>query len=133
MNRPVVFYDGDCPFCTWAILLLIRHDHDQRLRYASLNGEMAKVLLSDDYPELVEKDTIVYTSEGRHYTASTAVLMALRTINKWPVLVNMAFLTPVFIRDNIYRKIADNRRKLIKKCPMIPVEYRHLFLDKMNG
>lgn len=128
MNHPVLFYDGTCPMCHYAVIYFLRVDKNEVLRYGELEGNYALSAIPN-YNEIIALDTVAFmTKEGEMYIQSAAILMALKSIpgQKW--LGVLLGLIPRFIRDFIYRIIANNRKRLFGACPLIPSKYQHLFL-----
>ncbi|MDX1684352.1 MAG: DCC1-like thiol-disulfide oxidoreductase family protein, partial [Saprospiraceae bacterium] len=99
------------------------------LRYAPLEGETAKEKMGDEYDEIIKRDTVVYYDGDTFYFETKALIKALWAIEGYDWLGWLIWIVPYFIRDAIYRIIANNRKKIFDTCPMIPKEQRHLFLD----
>ena len=126
MDKVVVF-DGVCALCNKGLSVLIKIDKNQILRYTSLQGEYVKTLD-------IEKDidSIVFYEEGKLYYKSTAILRILRSLGGVWVLINIFYIIPAFLRDNIYDTIAKHRYKIFGKmgsCRMPNKEEAILFID----
>jgi predicted DCC family thiol-disulfide oxidoreductase YuxK len=121
MKHPIVFFDGDCPFCSRSVLFLIKIDNTQQLRYARLSSQFAERFLGALYQEAVERDTIVLSYNDQLYFESDALIMALKSVNRLSVVSGLLALTPRAVRNFFYRKVARNRRRLASSCPAIPL------------
>src|SRR3954447_4124714 len=99
----IVLFDGVCKFCGFWALFLIRVDHGQAFKLATVQSPEGQAILqwfnfpTDHYPSMVLSMVLV---EGRRaYTKSTAALrIAARLPFPWP-LGTVAWLVPRFIRD----------------------------------
>jgi len=81
----------------------------------SLQSEKGRgVLLAAGLPEY-ETGTAVYIAEGQFYLRSSAVFHILKDIGgAWKILF-VFIIIPPFIRNFIYRFIANNRYRLFGK------------------
>jgi predicted DCC family thiol-disulfide oxidoreductase YuxK len=109
-----VFFDGYCSLCNALIDWLIRIDKTGELKFASLQGETANRLLVRDGKPL-DIDTVIYLRNDQKYERSTAVLLILSDIGGFWRLTQIFFLIPKFIRDFVYKAVAKNRFRILKK------------------
>jgi len=114
---PILFFDGECAFCSRSVRWLSRIDRDYRLYYAPLQGETAKALLPDEYCQQI--GTAVFrlvdlqTDDPKLHTRSDAVLMAAITTGTcWRFPARIFLWISVCIRDGIYNWVARNRHRL---------------------
>lgn len=84
----------------------MRWDFRQRLRFASLQGETARELLT---PQVRELNTLIYWRDGVILQRSDAVLQALQDLGGWWKVAVIPRLLPRFFRDAIYLLVARNR------------------------
>lgn len=106
---PIIFYDGDCGLCDWVVSFLVARDRKRRLRFAALQSEVARVLLS---PERIrDLDTVVMIDDRGTHIESSAVLRALVQIGHVWKLAGILFLVPRFLRDAAYRFVARRRAR----------------------
>ena len=126
----IVFYDGKCNLCNKSINFLIKRDKNKRLKYASLQGETAKKLLSQKY--INDLSTVVLYNKGIIYTKSTAAIHCLTYLNEiWPI-ARVLLIIPKFIRDYFYSIIAKRRIKYwgqTQSCRIPTKQEANLFLD----
>ena len=128
----IVFFDGNCPMCHSWVKRIIRSDPDKIFHFAPLDSETAKQLLSPLLPAYIKEDTLVYYDEGTIYLRSDAALRIFKDLGfPYAALSGFKFV-PKFMRDNVYRWIANRRYKYGKRydsCPLPPVEWRDRFLS----
>lgn len=105
---PVVFYDGECGLCDRAVQSLIRLDKGHRLRYATLQGETAARLMGPPEGE-AGGWSIKLLDEGRLYDRSTAAIRAAMRAGGVGRLAAVLLIVPRFVRDGVYRWIANHR------------------------
>ncbi len=104
----IIFFDGYCNLCNGFVDWLIRMDRAKIFKFASLQGETAKGLLSQSTPS-VEVETVVFLMDGVRLERSTAVLNIFICLGgPWKLARILLFIPPV-IRDGIYRVIAKYR------------------------
>lgn len=109
---PILYYDGDCGLCNWSVNFLIRHDRENRLRFAPLQGKTAVERLPEPYR--LQLSTVVYEREASEfYTRSGAILRALiDTQSRLRWIAYPAICTPRSLRDWCYNRIVHNRHRL---------------------
>lgn len=128
----VLFFDGVCVFCNWAVQTAMRLDRDKRFRYAALQGETAEKVRAA-FPEMPhEIETLVYVEDGKRiYLRSRGIVRAARELPyPWRALSWFRFV-PAPIADLFYRAFAGLRYRLFGKyeaCKIPTPEERALFL-----
>ena len=99
----VIFFDGYCNLCNTFINWLIRHDHENILKFASLQGQTGV----QRFGRNEKLNSVIYVRDEEVYKNSTAVLEILSDIG-FP-LTTILKLIPLFVRDTLYLLIARNR------------------------
>jgi len=126
----LVYFDGFCGVCNRFIDFLIRHDRHGRLRYAPLQGNTARARLPAEY--ITELSTLVFEENGRLSTESTAAIRVIGTLGGvWTSMFGF-LLVPRFIRDGVYRWVANHRYLFAGRrptCRLPTPEERGLFFD----
>ncbi|MCH8200545.1 MAG: DUF393 domain-containing protein [Chloroflexi bacterium] len=112
-DRPVIFYDGVCALCHFAVKFLIARDRAGVLRFAPLQGETFAAFRAAT-PGQDGLDSVIYvrgygSGDLRVFVRSEAVLQALRDIGGVWRVVSWARIIPRFIRDGLYDLIARRR------------------------
>ncbi len=125
----IIFFDGVCTLCDFAVTFVIDHDPARRFRFAALQSAAGQQLLAD-HPELLRQDTIILLEAGQVYTRSEAALRIARHLRGWQWA--WAFrVIPHVLRDGVYKFIARNRYRWFGKrdsCRIPTPELRSLFL-----
>lgn len=111
----VLFFDGYCSLCNGLVDWLVRRDKGNRLQFASLQGETAKTHLPSAFRTTGDVDTVLYMREGKIFERSTAILHLLMDLGLPWALVAVFFIVPRFLRDFIYRRVANNRYRWFGK------------------
>lgn len=105
----IIFFDGVCNLCHGAVQFIIRRDTKNVFHFASLQSEPAKELLVPHGVVPENHQSIVLLSGGKVYQYSTAALRIARKLSwPWPLFYGFIIIPP-FIRDTVYRFIANNR------------------------
>ena len=76
----ILFFDGYCSLCNHLVDQMVRWDKRSVLKFASLQGKTAKVMLPSG-PK-VDPDTVIYLRNGISFDRSTAILMSLRDLGE---------------------------------------------------
>ena len=121
-----MFFDGYCGLCNRAIAMLLRWDKKGVLKFAPLNGTTAGRLLEE-----TKEDTIVFVSNGKVFTRSTAALRIVRCLDFPYSLLFGLMIFPRPLRDAVYKWIALNRYKWFGKsdlCRLPAPEEQQFFL-----
>lgn len=109
---------------------IIRWDKKKIFRFAPLESETAKKLLTPILPEYLKEDTIIYYDEGRIYMRSNAAIQILEALGY--NLLALSKFVPKNLRDAVYRWVANRRYKYGERfasCPLPPVEWRERFME----
>ena len=137
--RPVVLFDGDCPFCNATVRWMVKRYPGARLRFAPLASGAARrvVALGDprcDFDSL--PDAILLVDRVGVHTASTAVLRLARHLRfPWPALA-LGLLVPRRLRDAAYRWLARNRYRWFGRadgCEIPPPALAAQMLDSAEA
>ena len=113
MNKRIVFFDGVCSLCNSAIDIIVKNSTPEDLLVAPLQGETASQYLSLEQTENL--NSIVFYDNGDVFEESTAALKIAKYLNyPWKIFSFFIYL-PRFVRDPIYRVIAEHRYQLFGK------------------
>jgi predicted DCC family thiol-disulfide oxidoreductase YuxK len=136
--NPIILYDGVCKLCNRFVQSVLKHDSDDRFRFASLQSPFAKTILARHGADSNELDTI-YTvlnfdqPNEKLATRSDAAIAILTELGDfWRGLGVFLAILPKWLRDWGYRLIARNRYRIFGKydqCLLPEERYRHKFLD----
>lgn len=132
-NKKIILFDGVCNLCNNAINFVIEHDKKDVFRFASLQSDLGKKLVTERGidPEIL--DTIILIEPGVvYYEKSTAALKIAKDLSGGYSLLKHFLFLPEFIRDWVYNLVASNRYKWFgkKDSCMIPTpELKAKFLD----
>jgi len=117
-NAPaIIVFDGVCVLCNGWVRFLLRHDRRERYRFAAMQGEVGRALLSangldpDDPVSflLIEYDRGPTPIVSTDTDAMRRVLVGLGGV--WR-LAGLSALLPKAVRDPLYRMLARNRYRL---------------------
>jgi predicted DCC family thiol-disulfide oxidoreductase YuxK len=113
--HPVVLFDGVCNLCQTSVQFMIQHNKAQNLRFASLQGEFGQQVLQQFNLSTSELNSLVFLDKGKIYTHSTGALKISCYLNyPWKLLYGF-IIVPTFIRNAVYRWIANNRYRWFGK------------------
>jgi predicted DCC family thiol-disulfide oxidoreductase YuxK len=121
----VVYFDGYCNVCNRFVDFLLRNTKE--LKFASLQGSTAEKRLARELTEDVQ--TMAFEEDGKVYIESSAAIRSMAYVFK-PFLIFL--LVPPFIRDRVYRWVANHRYLWFGKretCRIATPEERERLLD----
>ncbi|MDB4289810.1 DCC1-like thiol-disulfide oxidoreductase family protein [Flavobacteriaceae bacterium] len=130
--QKIIFFDGVCNLCNRSVNFLIKQDKKGVLKFASLQSDFAKSFLPQDIINSVNLDSIIFSDGVSFYTKSSAVLAICKSLGGGFHFFRIGYLLPIFIRDGLYRLIANNRYKWFGKTEQcgVPTEaLKDRFLD----
>ena len=137
MSNLIVLYDGVCGLCNRLNQFLLKRDNHDRLRFASLQSDLARKILERHGADPTDLDTVYVVEDyespsERLFERSNAILRALEALGGIWKLSAVGKILPRPIRDLFYRFVATNRYKVFGKsemCIMPDPKYRDKFLD----
>ena len=134
IKKNIILFDGICNLCNSSINFIIKHDHKDRFRFASLQSDIGKKLLAERGIDQHTIDSIILIAPQKaYYIKSTAVLQIAKQLSGIYPILSIFLILPEFIRNTIYDMIAKNRYKWFgrKDQCMIPTpKLRSLFIDQ---
>ncbi|WP_224490451.1 thiol-disulfide oxidoreductase DCC family protein [Robertkochia flava] len=133
-GKKVILFDGVCNLCNGAINFVIKRDHQDRFRYASLQSEIGKALLKERKIDTNEIDSIVLIEPGVAYFVKSDAALEIAEGLGWPwkTLYVFNYILPVQLRDKLYDFVARNRYRWFGKkdqCMIPTPALRSKFLD----
>ena len=131
----IVLFDGVCNLCNGFVQFIIKRDTQASFRFGTLQSEEARKMLAESTLDPRELDTVIYLRKGRMLTRSSAALHVLHDIGgAWALLYGF-MIVPSFLRDAVYRWVANNRYRWFGKrdsCMIPTPELRARFLDGLH-
>ncbi|CAN5366612.1 thiol-disulfide oxidoreductase DCC family protein [soil metagenome] len=118
----IILFDGVCNLCNGFVQFVINNDKQGKFKFASLQSDASKKILSPFNFPLVELKTIVLVENGKIYLRSRAVLRIARQLDGiWKMAV-VLYIFPSFISDAVYNMVSKNRYRVFgkKDSCMIP-------------
>ena len=127
-----VFFDGVCTLCNRGVNFLIKHDKKGVLKFASLQSEYAQNVVPKALLDRDNLDTIIVYTDGKFYERSKAVLKLCKVLGGGFYVILIGYLIPRFIRDGLYRFIANNRYRWFgrqSQCRVPTPDLKERFLE----
>ena len=120
---PVILFDGVCNFCNTWVDLLLRIDVNQRFKFAPLQSDVGKRLLTAVGKEADDISSVVLIIQQpdddllKCYDKSACVLKVVEELGPvaWVAAATAERLVPRGLRDSIYDTVAENRYNLMGK------------------
>ena len=118
----VLFFDGDCAFCSKSVRQVVRFDKHARVSFAPLQGKLAAEMgfarhaAADDGTMVLLRET-----DGQVFTRSAALIELARALGGGWRIFTLARFIPKPLRDRVYRWIADHRYLFMVKSDACPL------------
>ena len=134
----MLLYDGVCALCDGFVRFLVARDRERRFRYAPLQSELAREVLSPHGEDPAQLSTVFLIQsfgqrDQRLLCRSRAALAALRALGGgWGLAARVLSILPTFLLDAAYRVVVRVRYSVFGRydsCPLPAPEHRDLFLD----
>ena len=111
-----ILFDAQCGLCNAWCDFILRHDHNKIFTLISMQSDIGQDFLrGNNYPTHLF-ETMLYVENNIIYEKSTAFIKIIKHL-PYPIksLVLVRYI-PKFIRDFVYKQIAQNRYKIFGKC-----------------
>ncbi len=131
-QHPILLFDGVCNLCDGFVQFIMKRDKKAAFRFAPLQSEAGSLLLEHFDLKSGEVDSVVLIENGVANIRSTAALRAGKRLGGLWILPYAFMVIPPFIRDAVYKFIANNRYKWFGKkdsCMIPSPEVRSRFLS----
>ena len=129
----IVLFDGVCNVCNDSVKFILARDPTGYFRFASLQSDVAKRLLSPFGLAEMPLHTMALIEEGRIHLKSSAVLRVARRLGAgWPLVGFFLRLVPRPVRDAVYSFLVRHRYRWFGKseqCLVPTPAVRERFLD----
>ena len=131
-DHPVLLFDGVCNLCNGVVQFIIPRDPEGRIRFAALQSETGKALLTGHGLPSGDLDSAVLIEDGSVYRKADAAIRVLELLG-WPYsLASAGKLVPKAIRFGLYDIVAANRYDVFGKkdsCMVPDEDVSERFLD----
>lgn len=127
----IILFDGVCNFCNFWVNFIIDRDKKNQFRFAALQSEIGKELLTKfDLPE-DDFDSFILISQNKILKKSSAAFEIAKDLNGWLKIFSPLKLLPNSFNDFIYDLVSKNRYKIFGKrdvCRILTEEDKIKFL-----
>ncbi|WP_289041787.1 DUF393 domain-containing protein [uncultured Zobellia sp.] len=132
-SKQIILFDGVCNLCNGAVQFIIKRDKKDVFRYAALQSDLGKQLMSERNIDASQIDSIILIDPGvAFYIKSDAALEIGKQLSGYGVISSVLQWIPSSIRNIVYDIIARNRYKWYGKkeeCMIPTPELKAKFLS----
>ncbi|WP_289062637.1 DUF393 domain-containing protein [uncultured Zobellia sp.] len=132
-SKQIILFDGVCNLCNGAVQFIIKRDKKDVFRYAALQSDLGKQLMSERNIDASQIDSIILIDPGVvFYIKSDAALEIGKQLSGYGVISSVLQWIPSSIRNIVYDFIARNRYKWYGKkeeCMIPTPELKAKFLS----
>lgn len=113
----VLFFDGDCAFCSASVRRVVRFDRHRRIAFAPLQGEFASEMGFTKYADEAGGTMVLLReSDGQVFLRGDALIELARALGgAWRIFTIARFI-PKPLRDAFYQWVADNRHRIMGRA-----------------
>jgi predicted DCC family thiol-disulfide oxidoreductase YuxK len=108
----VLFYDGDCAFCSSSVRRVLKLDRSGQIDFAPLKGKLSQ---AHGFSKVAETMILFRESDGKTFTHSDGLIQLARIFGGAWWIFTLARFIPKPLRDWVYRSIARNRYRIMGK------------------
>lgn len=120
MDKPIIFYDGDCGFCNRTVQFVLNHEKNEEIQFCALQTDFAKNFFKQLGIQEMDLSTFYFWDGKKLNKRSTAALKVLNQLRFPITLGKIGWICPRFIRDGIYNQIAKRRMRLAPRFCALP-------------
>ena len=132
-SKQIILFDGVCNLCNGAVQFIIKRDKKDVFRYAALQSDLGKQLMSERNIDASQIDSIILIDPGvAFYIKSDAALEIGKQLSGYGVISSVLLWIPSSVRNIVYDIIARNRYKWYGKkeeCMIPTPELKAKFLS----
>lgn len=132
-GKKIILFDGVCNLCNGFVQFVIKRDAKDVFRYAALQSEIGKQLISERNIDTEKIDSVVLIEPGvAYYIKSDAALQIGRNLKGYRTLSKILHLIPSGLRNIVYDLVARYRYAWFGKkdqCMIPTPELKAKFLD----
>jgi predicted DCC family thiol-disulfide oxidoreductase YuxK len=111
-HNAILFFDGECGLCHTFVRFILKNDLKNHFLFAPLQGVTAKEKLGS-LPQQI--DSVIYVDNFHIYVKSTAAIKIVMALGgKWKLMA-ILMIVPRLLRDFVYDRIAQNRKKWFRQ------------------
>ena len=129
----ILLFDGYCLLCQSSVHFILRNETDHEIRFASLQSDISKEILSKNGIDQNYVDSIVFIHEDQCLLKSDAALTLASYLKAPWSWIRYLICLPRFLRDPVYNWVARNRDHWFGRntsCMVPSSELRERFLDE---
>ena len=110
----IVFYDGACPLCSGVVRFLLRHEKNNSMKFAMLQGSFAKEFLYEKGITELNLTTFYLFRNNKLHSKSSAALHLIPFLKWYFLPLGLFWVIPKSMRDLVYDFVARNRYNFFK-------------------
>jgi len=133
VSKKIILFDGVCNICNGFVQFIIKRDKQDIFRYASLQSEIGKQLVSERGIDTKNIDSVILIEPNvAYYVKSDAALQIGQNVKGYRTLSKVFNLIPSSLRNIVYDLIARYRYTWFGKkdqCMVPTPELKAKFLD----
>lgn len=131
LPRALIIIDGKCLLCNHWSQFICRYDSNYFFKITQAQSQFGQDVF--EHFKLSKKlSSIIFIFEGQVFQESTAVLNILSRLNPYLAWIAILKLTPLIIRDSVYKVIAKYRYHFFGKsesCILLTENQKSRFLN----
>lgn len=118
----VLFFDGECAFCSASVRQVLRFDKHGRVAFAPLQGKLAREKGFTQYAAQGGGTMVLLReSDGQVFMRSDGLIELARALGGWWRIFSIGRFVPKRLRDAVYRWLAGHRYRFMGNAGSCPL------------
>lgn len=129
---PVIVFDGVCVLCNGWVRFLLRHDRQQRYRFAAMQTASGRALLAGYGLNPDDPASFLLVENGQVWSDTDAIVRVVGGLGGPWRLACALHVLPRGLRDRLYRFVARHRYRWFGRhgtCLLPPAGHESRFLQ----
>ena len=133
MDKPVIFYDGNCGLCHSLVSFVIKRDKTGIFNFSPQQGKALKNFVDQRQSVLLPDSVYLIDTDYKIYLKAFSLIFILKKLGGiWRVLGILYSLLPMRLANIMYDFVAKTRytffSRKVELCPLMPPELKARFL-----
>lgn len=107
--QSIIVFDGLCNLCNGSVNFIVKRDHHNRFKFASMQSEAGQAIIQGYDAANVGVDTFLLIKNGEAFYRTNAALEICKDLSGLWFLMGVFNIIPRFVRDAIYSWVAKRR------------------------
>ncbi len=114
-KKSILLFDGVCNLCNGVVQFVIKRDKNDKFIFGALQSDAGQSLLKKHGLPIDDFESFILVENNTVYKKSTAALRVAKKMGSGWQLLYAFIIVPRFVRDFVYRLVANSRYRFFGK------------------